>query len=315
MGAFSYDPQEREARRLHASREELIERLTQALPEDGVIQPFKGLHLARISTPMKKIHSVLEPSFCVIAQGSKEVLLGENRYQYDPANYLISTLDLPRMSQVLEASAESPYLSFRLELDPPLVSSIMAEAGIPLSSRTTAGVCAIDVSPLDADLLDSVVRLVRLMDCLTESPVLLPLVTREIVCRLLMGSQGARLRHLSILGGNTPSIVRAVRRIHQTFDQPLRIEELAREVGMSISGFHYHFKAVTAMSPLQFQKHLRLQEARRLMLSENLDAASAAYRVGYNDPSHFSREYKSLFGFPPMRDIQQMRQAEVTVVS
>ncbi len=315
MGAFSYYPQEREARRLHASREELIEQITHAIPKDGVIQPFKGLHLARVSTPMKKIHSVLEPSFCVIAQGSKEVLLGENRYHYDPENYLISTLDLPRASQVLDASTERPYLSFRLELDPQIVSSVMAESSAALSARTSSCVRAIDVSPLDADLLDSVVRLVRLMDCPTESSVLLPLVKREIVYRLLMGSQGARLRHLTVLGGSVPSIVRAVRRIHQTFDQPLRIEELAQEVGMSVSGFHYHFKAVTAMSPLQFQKHLRLQEARRLMLSENLDATTTAYRVGYNDPSHFSREYKSLFGSPPIRDIQQIRQAEITVVS
>ncbi len=143
-------------------------------------------------------------------------------------------------------------------------------------------------------------RLTRLLDSPAETPVLLPLITREIIYRLLVGEQGGRLRHLAILGGYTPHIARAVARLRQDFDQPLRIERLARELGMSVSGFHHHFKAVTAMSPSQFQKQLRLQEARRLMLGEDLDAASAAYRVGYHDASHFNREYKSLFGVPPL---------------
>jgi AraC-like DNA-binding protein len=165
-----------------------------------------------------------------------------------------------------------------------------------------------DVSPLDVNLLDAVVRLVRLLDSPAEARVLMPLITREIIYWLLVGEQGARLRHLAALGGYTPDIARAVERLRQDFDQPLRIEDIARELGMSVSGFHHHFKAVTAMSPLQFQKQLRLQEARRLMLGEDLDATSAAYRVGYHDASHFNREYKSLFGVPPMRDVQRLRE-------
>jgi len=137
----------------------------------------------------------------------------------------------------------------------------------------------------------------------------MPLITREIIYRLLMGEQGARLRHLAILGGYTPSIARAIGRLRRDFDQPLHIEEMARELGMSVSGLRHHFKAVTAMSPSQFQKQLRLQEARRLLLSEDLDAASAAYRVGYHDASHFNREYKSLFGVPPMRDVHRLQEA------
>jgi len=171
-----------------------------------------------------------------------------------------------------------------------------------------AEVRAIAVSLLDGHLLDAFVRLVRLLDAPAEARVLLPLITREILYRLLVGEQGARLRHLAILGGYTSHIARAVQRLRQDFDQPLRIESLAQELGMSVSGLHHHFKAVTAMSPLQFQKRLRLQEARRLMLGEDLDAASAAYRVGYHDASHFNREYKSLFGFPPMRDVQRLRE-------
>jgi AraC-like DNA-binding protein len=214
---------------------------------------------------------------------------------------------MPRVSQVLGASKERPYLSLRLELAPTLVSSVMVEAGHP-SPPGHADVRAIDVSPLDVNLLDAVVRLVRLLDAPAEAPALMPLITREIIYRLLIGEQGGRLRHLAILGGYTSHIARAVERLRQDFDQPLRIEDIARELGMSVSGFHHHFKAVTALSPLQFQKQLRLQEARRLMLGEDLDAASAAYRVGYHDASHFNREYKSLFGVPPMRDVQRLRE-------
>src|SRR2546430_8350754 len=153
------------------------------------------------------------------------------------------------------------------------------------------------------------VRVARLLDAPDEARVLLPLVTREIIYRLLKGEQGDRLRHLALLGGYTPSIARAVGRLRQDFDQPLHIERLAHELGMSVSGLQHHFKAVTAMSPLQFQKRLRLLEARRLMLGQDLDAASAAYRVGYRDASHFNREYKSLFGVPPMRDMHRLREA------
>src|SRR3989440_9673522 len=215
---------------------------------------------------------------------------------------------MPRVSQVLEASKERPYLSLRLELAPTLVGSVMVEAGHP-SPPGHADVRAIDVSPLDVNLLDAVVRLVRLLDSPAEARVLQPLITREIIYWLLVGEQGARLRHLALLGGYTSHIARAVDRLRQDFDQPLRIEDIARELGMSVSGFHHHFKAVTAMSPLQFQKQLRLQEARRLMLGEDLDAARAAYRVGYRDASHSNREYKSLFGAPPIRDVHQLREA------
>ncbi len=196
----------------------------------------------------------------------------------------------------------------RLELDPALVGSVMVEAG-HLSSRNRGDVRAMDVSPLDANLLDAAVRLVRLLDSPAEVRVLRPLITREIVYRLLMGEQGNRLRHLALLGGHTDGIAEAIERLRREFHQPLRIDNLARELGMSVSGFHHQFKAVTAMSPLQFQKQLRLQEARRLMIGEHLDAAGAGLRVGYDDASQFSREYKRLFGQPPMRDVVRLWQA------
>ncbi len=166
---------------------------------------------------------------------------------------------------------------------------------------------AMDVSPMDANLLDAVVRLVRLLDTPVEGKVLAPLIIREIVFRLLMGGQGARLSHLLASGADTHRISKAIGLLRENFDQPLRIDDIAHELGMSVSGFHHHFKSVTAMSPLQFQKQIRLQEARRLMLGEDLDAASAGFRVGYEDPSYFSREYKKLFGAPPQRDIAKLR--------
>jgi AraC-like DNA-binding protein len=283
MDMMNHQPAEREAQRIQANREELVERIARAMRADGTTQPLQGLHLYRHSFPLEQVYSVVEPSVCVVAQGSKEFLLGESRYRYDPLHYLLVTVDLPYVGQV------------------------MVEAG-HASPRDHAEVRAIAVSPLDGHLLDAFVRLTRLLDAPAEAPVLGPLIMREIIYRLLMGEQGGRLRHLAILGGYTPHIAQAIERLRQDFDQPLRIESLARELGMSVSGLRHHFKAVTALSPSQFQKRLRLLEARRLMLGEDLDAQVAAYRVGYNDASHFTREYKSLFGVPPMRDVHRLRE-------
>jgi AraC-like DNA-binding protein len=313
MDATDSKGSEHETQRAQSYREELAERIARAVPADGRVEPLKGLHLHRVSTPTEPLHGVSEPSFCVIAQGSKEVLLGESLYRYDAAHYLLVTVELPVVAQVTEASAERPYLSLRLELDPALVGSVMVEAGHLSSRRASRNGCddvrAMDVSSLDASLLDATVRLVRLLDAPAGARVLRPLITREIVYRLLMGEQGNRLRHLALLGGHTDGITEAIERLRKEFDRPLSIESLARELGMSVSSFHHQFKAVTAMSPLQFQKQLRLQEARRLLLGENLDAASAGYRVGYDDASKFSREYKRLFGQPPIRDVERLRQA------
>jgi AraC-like DNA-binding protein len=297
----------REAQRAQANREELVERIASIIREDGVVEPIKGVFLRRSSSPTVPVHAVSEPAFCVIAQGNKEIVVGEERFRYDPAHYLLNTVELPIMSHVIEASEEQPYLSFRLNLDPGLVGSVLTEAGQP-SLRGNAEVRAMNVSPLDAGLLDATVRLLRLLDTPEDVQVFAPLVTREIIFRLLSGEQGGRLRHLVSQGGYADRIASVVERIRNNFDQPLRIDHLARELGMSTSGLHHQFKTVTAMTPLQFQKQLRLQEARRLMLGEDIDAASAGYRVGYEDASHFNREYKRLFGIPPRRDVERLRE-------
>jgi AraC-like DNA-binding protein len=297
---------DRQSRRMQADREELAERIACAMPRDGVVEVQPGLHLYRRSKPTERVHASCQPAFCVIAQGRKVVELGEDSYQYDPAHYLIATMAVPLTGEVVEASPQRPYLSLRLVLDPSVATSVMVESGFAVA-RGDAGVKAIDVSPLDANLLDATLRLVRLIETPNAYRVLAPLVVREILYRLLTGAQHSRMRHLATFGGQAHRMVRAVEKLRDKFDKPLRIEDLARELGMSISGFHAHFKAVAAMSPLQFQKHLRLQEARRLMLNEKLDAAEAGYRVGYDDASHFSREYKRHFGEPPMRNVERLR--------
>ena len=314
MDSMNLLQSEREAQMAQASRDELVERIVRAIREDGTVEPLEGLRLRRASSPTELGHGVSFPALCVIAQGSKEIWLGDNRYRYDPAHYLITTAALPITTRITEASEERPYLGLVLRLDPTLVGSVMVEAGHP-APRGHDAVKAIDVSPLDAGLLDAVVRLVRLLDSPIEARFLAPLVKREIVYRLLMGEQGGRLRHTAVLGGQSHRIARALERLRKDFDQPLRVGDIAREFGMSVSGFHHHFRAITAMSPLQFQKQLRLQEARRLMLGEDLDAASAGYRVGYGDASHFTREYKRLFGEPPMRDVERLREAAMESAS
>jgi AraC-like DNA-binding protein len=299
---------EREDRRRQADQEELAERIARALPHDGTVEPQPGLHFRRCSRPTERIHGFHEAAFCVIAQGSKELILGEERFRYDPAHYLITTVDLPMIGQVVEASPERPWLRVRLVLDPSVVTSVMMESGVGQTRGDGIGVKSVDVSPLDVHLLDATLRLVRLIDAPSEYRVLAPLVIREIVYRLLMGAQASRMRHLARFGGQAHRMVRAVEKLREDFDKRLRIQKVARELGMSVSGFHAHFRAMTGMSPLQFQKHLRLQVAQRLMLSEDLDAAEAGYRVGYDDASHFSREYKRHFGEPPMRDVERLRE-------
>ncbi len=304
---MSLSAEQREQLWAQSNREELVERIARALPEDGVRDIFPGFRIVRSSDPSEPIHSVYQPAFCYIAQGSKQALLNDEVFRYDPGNYLIYTVDLPLTFRVVEASKDRPYLGFRLNLDPSLVASVVMEAA-PERRKGDASIKAIAVSPTDPNMLDAVVRLVRLIDSPSESAVFAMPIMREIVFRLLAGGQGARLGHLLASGGNTHRIAKAIERLRNNLDQPLKIENFASDLGMSVSGFHHHFKSVTAMSPLQFQKNLRMQEARRLMLAEDLDAASAAFRVGYEDPSYFGRDYKKQFGAPPQRDIACLRE-------
>jgi AraC-like DNA-binding protein len=305
---------ESEAQQAQAHRNELGTRIARAIRDDGAVAPLEGLWLIRASSPTELGHGMSFPAFCVTAQGSKEVLLGNSYYRYDPAHYLIATAELPIATRIAEASKEQPYLGLTLKLDSTLVGSVLVEAD-HLAPRRHSAVTAIDVSPLDVGLLDAVVRLVRLLESPIDARFLVPLLKREIVYWLLRGAQRGRLGQIAAVGGPTQRIAEAIERLRKDFDQPICIEDVARELGMSVSGFHHHFKALTAMSPLQFQKQLRLQEARRLMLGEHLDATSAGYRVGYRDPSHFTREYKRLFGEPPRRDVERSQEVALESAS
>jgi AraC-like DNA-binding protein len=241
----------------------------------------------------------------MVAQGAKEVFLADETYRLDPAQSLLVSVDLPVAARVVEASPGHPYLAVRLALDAAVVGELLAD-GTPtpplgLPAR------AIAVTPAEPPLLDAVSRLVALLDSPQDTAALAPLVLREITYRLLTGPQGARMRQIVSAGAPAHRIARAIRWLKDHFADPIQVESLARRVGMSPSAFHLHFKHVTALSPLQYQKRLRLHEARRLMLGEGLDAAESAFRVGYESPSQFSREYRRMFGAPPRQDITALK--------
>ena len=282
----------------------LIGRMTGS---DGGFVPLDGVHLYRQSAQTEPVHGLYEASLCVVAQGRKELLLGGEPFVYDPDSYLLVSAALPVSTRVIAASPDRPCLCVGLPLDAALVRSVLVEAGQPAGGNGLGAVRALDVGVLEPELLDAVVRIIRLLDSPEHARMLIPLAMREIVYRLLVGGQGARLRQIAVSGSKLPHVAGAIEWLRLHFDQPLGVEALAAEVGMSTSGLRHHFKAVTALSPLQFQKQLRLQEARRLMVSGGLDAAGAGFRVGYDDPSHFSREYRRMFGAPPRRDVTQMR--------
>lgn len=288
------------------TRAELIQRIERAVPEEGSFEVLPGVRLRRANAPTEVGHGASFPSYCLIAQGSKEVRLGERIIPYDSAHYLVATTVLPIASRIVDASPERPYFGCVLALDPALVGSVMVETGRPAAPQH-ATMTAIDVSPIADPLLDATLRLVRLLDFPDDARFLAPLIKREIVYWLLQGPQGDRVRQIATLGGDSNRMADAIALLRSNYTKPLRIELMAEELGMSVSSFHHRFKQITAMSPLQFQKQLRLQEARRLMLSEDFDATTAGSRVGYDDASHFNREYKRLFGEPPLRDVGRLR--------
>ena len=266
-----------------------------------------GLSLFRRDAPSEPVVGLYQPSVCLVAQGTKRVVLGDDAYVYDPRHYLITSIHLPTVVRVVEASPERPCLGLRLTLDPREVARLMVDSNLPppRAQRSSRGMATGEVT---LPLLAAFQRLIELLAEPQGIPILAPIIQREIIYRLLVGNQGARLRQIASTGSPSHQIARAIDWLHANFARPLRIDDLAAHVRMSSSTLHHHFRAMTALSPLQYQKQLRLQEARRLMLAEHLDAAGAAFRVGYESPSQFSREYSRLFGAPPLRDIAGLRE-------
>ena len=273
---------------------------------DRVETAIPRLVLARRREPSQPLSLMHEPSVCVIAQGAKRVQVGGDAYVYDESRYLISSVDLPTFVQVIKASLEKPYLGLVLKIDLHGISQLMVNSHLPppRPQRSSRGIAT---GEMTIQLLAAFQRLVDLLDEPTAIPILAPMIEREICYRLLVGDQGARLRQIASAGSQSQQIARAIDWLKRHFSQPLRIDTLAAQANMSTSTFHHHFRQVTAMSPLQYQKRLRLNEARRLMLTGDYNTATAAFKVGYESPSQFSREYSRLFGAPPVRDISNLR--------
>jgi AraC-like DNA-binding protein len=267
-----------------------------------------GLSLFRREEPTEPISGMYEPSVCMIAQGAKRVLLGDDTYVYDARNYLITSVNLPTIVQIIEASPDKPYLGLRLKFDLREVSQLMVDSNLP-QPRPRQSSRGMATSGVTLQLLNAIIRLIDLLADEKDIPILAPVIQREIIYRLLVGDQGERLRQIATAGSQSQQIARAIGWLQSNYSMPVSIDDLAAQANMSTSTFHHHFRSLTALSPLQYQKQLRLQEARRLMLAERMDAANAAFQVGYESPSQFSREYNRLFGSPPLRDITSLRQA------
>ncbi|EHH1261627.1 AraC family transcriptional regulator [Vibrio parahaemolyticus] len=269
--------------------------------------PISGLRFSRWTTPTPPTSYTHNPSICLIAQGRKRVLLGEESFIYDANHFLISSVDLPIIANIIEASEELPYLGLIMELDLTEISQLIVDSELAFTQSKEAQK-GIAVGELSESLLDAFVRLAELLDEGQNIKILAPIIKREIFYRLLMSEQGTRLHQIVTAGSHSHQIAKAIDWLKNNFVKPLSVGDLASYTGMSKSSFYTHFRSMTSMTPLQFQKKLRLSEARRLMLTENLDAMAATFKVGYESPSQFSREYSRLFGAPPSKDIKSLRE-------
>ncbi|MBS1155237.1 MAG: AraC family transcriptional regulator [Proteobacteria bacterium] len=290
---------------LHQGLAEIIGRWT--VGKEDCSTPIPNLGLFRREAPTQPCACIVEPSVVLVVQGAKQLLVGDHAYAYDTERFLINSLDVPASSQALEASADKPCLGLVLKLDLRIMAELIAHSGLqPPRNRADEGSSALGT--ITPALLEPFSRLLALLDEPGAIAVLTPLIEREIYYRLLMSDQSARLWQIASVGSMSHRIARAIDWLRANYAQPLHIDDLATHVQMSPSNLHHHFRQLTAMSPLQYQKWLRLHEARHLMLNKRLDAASAAFQVGYESPSQFSREYGRLFGAPPKRDIEGLRQ-------
>ncbi len=276
---------------------------------DGVhATKVNQLEFMRHSDTFTATCGVTEPILAIVVQGKKEMLIGEQTYWYGIAQYLVVSVDLPLFGCQIEATPDSPYLGFKLSLDPVQLCDIIAQINSSTSKQENS-VRGYFIGDAEPSMIDCAMRLTQLLDTPQDIPFLAPIIIREIYYRLLTGERGEAVRQIATVGSTMQRIAEVIKRLKSNFTEPLRVEELAEQANMSPSSFHRHFKQVTSMSPLQYQKQLRLLKARHLMLAENLDATNTAYQVGYESTSQFSREYSRMFGAPPIRDIERLRTA------
>lgn len=266
--------------------------------------PLPRVTLLRSDTPTQPTRVLYDPVVCFIAQGAKQVTLENQTFNYDAGHYLVCSVALPVIGAISEASPAAPYLAISIALNPDLLSSVLLDMHGPTGPADRAGMA---VSPIDAQLLDPITRLLRLLDRPRDIPMLAPLIERELLYLLLSGPQGPLLRQITLRDSRLAQVDRAIAWIRANYDQPLRIDHLAEVAGMSPSSLHRHFRAVTALSPLRYHKRVRLIEARRRLMTESKGAATTGFSVGYDSPSQFTRDYARLFGAPPARDLARLR--------
>lgn len=289
-----------------AIRDELSDKILNLLGAGQELDaPQLGLFLTKRTSPMPPTPYQYDPSLAMIIRGRKRVILGDTTYSYDESLFLLTAVNLPTITEVLGASPEDPYISIVLKLD--LVAAKQLISEIDADEPSTPSGSAMAVGPATRPLFDALGRLIDLVDTPEDARILGDLIQREMLYRLLTSPSGARLRQIVRIGTQSNRVARAVMWLRENYRSPLRVEELARLSGMGVSTLHHHFRVLTAMSPLQFQKHLRLHEARRLLLEGEMDAGTAALDVGYESATQFNREYRRLFGAPPIRDVKSLR--------
>ena len=290
---------------------ELRTRLAQSIAslighQENLTTDIPGLQMFRRTAPTAPASATYEPSLAVVAQGRKRATLGGTTFIFDESRYLLTSLDLPVICNVIEASEEVPYLCFVLKLDMAVVRELLSREEIQ-APEVPSDSPAMATGQTTAELLDACCRLIDLLNTPQDIPFLSGLIQREIIYRILRGPEGARLQAIATLGDQSHRTAKAIAWVRTNYAKPLRVEDLAKIAGMGVSTLHHHFRELTAMSPLQYQKQLRLHAARERMLMDGLDAASAAFEVGYESASQFNREYSRFFGQPPMRDIRTLR--------
>jgi AraC-like DNA-binding protein len=285
---------------------QIAELVARHAKDDSPESAIDGLFVTRRCSPSGRLHIDQRPSFWLVAGGRKCLTVGDEELHYGVGDCLLVALDLPATARITHASEADPHLCVGVAINPARLAELIGR--LPeQASATPSGMRGVAVNPASPDLLDATLRLLRLLERPQDVAAMAPLIEQEILYRLLSGPHGARLLHIAMAEGQGQRITRAVAWLREHFAEPLRIEILAEHVGMSESSLHHHFKAVTGMTPMQYQKQLRLYEARRLMLVEGLDVGAAGYGVGYQSPSQFSREYRRLYGLSPARDIEALR--------
>ena len=287
----------------------LVELVKTYAPETGVFDtPITGMEFVREDAPVICAATVYEPGIYLLIQGELRIALGDSEIHYRPMSYMITTVDLPVTATIMEASEEQPFLAIKLTVDARDVADLVLKLGDEPHANRSCCPCGLSTAPVDYDILDTMIRLARLLKTPQHAPILEPLIKREVIYRALVGEMGAKIRNFVKPDSHAHRITQVIEQIKQRYTEPLRVAELAGTVNMSESTFYHSFKEVTRMSPVQYQKKLRLHEARRLMLSDGLEASTASYKVGYESPSHFSREYSRMFGAPPRADVAKLRQ-------